>query len=251
MRGRLEAVERSGIFSNGGPVVRGFESDLVARLFDGKGEALAVANATLGLMMAIRLEAGGRPGDGRFALMPAFTFAATAHAALWAGLTPLLCDVDPDDWSAAPAAEERLLAEHGSRIAVIVPYATFGAAIDLERYRRLARRHGVGIVVDAAASLGTRDMQGRGFGAGFPFPIIFSMHATKTFATGEGGVIYAGDGARIAALRTMNNFGFGADRCATMPGINAKLRCPVSFRPQTTQVVHVYRFLDEDFTAPA
>lgn len=35
------------------------------------------------------------------------------------------------------------------------------------------------------------------------------------------------------------------------PGVNAKLRCPVSGRPQTMQVVHVYRFLDEDFTAPA
>lgn len=35
------------------------------------------------------------------------------------------------------------------------------------------------------------------------------------------------------------------------PGINAKLRCPVSGRSQTTQVVHVYRFLDDDFTAPA
>ena len=223
MPDRLRAIEESGIFSNAGPVVRGFEADITRRVFGDVGECLAVANATLGLMMAIRHVAGGAPGDGRLALMPAFTFAATAHAALWAGLTPILCDSDPDDWAASAAEEERLLREHGAAISVIVPYATFGTAIDLDRYRALSDRFGVGVVVDAAASLGTLDAAGRGFGTGCDLPIVFSMHATKTFATGEGGVIYSADAALMAALRTMNNFGFGAERSATMPGINAKL----------------------------
>ncbi|MBB5710695.1 DegT/DnrJ/EryC1/StrS family aminotransferase [Sphingomonas xinjiangensis] len=205
MAAQLRAIEDRGIYSNGGPVVRGFEADATARLFEGKGDCLAVANATLGLMIAIRQAAGARAGTGAFALIPAFTFAATAHAALWAGLTPLLCDIDPLDWASSAQAEARAFDRYGDRIAVTVPYATFGAGIDLARYRDYAQR-GIGVVVDAAASLGALDAQGCQFGTDAPFAIVYSMHATKVFATAEGGLVHSGDCALIDALRRMTNF---------------------------------------------
>ncbi|QNE30671.1 aminotransferase DegT [Sphingomonas sp. NBWT7] len=218
----LARVEASGILSNNGPELRAFEADATQRLFDGRGACLAVANATLGLMIALRDAVNDGPA-GRFALMPALTFAATAQAAWWAGLTPLVCDIDPDDWSAAADEEERLLTRYGARIAAVVPYATFGYGIDLERYHWLSRRYGVAVVVDAAASLGTIDAAGVGFGAGAPFPVVYSMHATKPFATAEGGLIHCADPDRIERLRAMANFGFTAPRTATLPGLNAKL----------------------------
>jgi dTDP-4-amino-4,6-dideoxygalactose transaminase len=49
------------------------------------------------------------------------------------------------------------------------------------------------------------------------------MHATKSFAVGEAGLLYSGDPDRIARLRAMSNFGFGEPRTATMPGLNGKL----------------------------
>ena len=218
----LRRVEASGIYSNNGPEVRAFEAEVTERLFGGTGASLVVANATLGLMIALRQAAGLR-ADGRLALMPALTFAATAQAAEWAGLTPLVCDIDPDDWSSDPAIEERLLDRFGDRIAVLLPYATFGNAIDLDRYAWLQQRYGVAVVIDAAASLGTIDDAGRGFGAGMPFASVFSMHATKTFAVAEGGLIHSGDTALIERLRAMTNFGFEHGRSASLPGINAKL----------------------------
>ena len=219
----LRRVEASGVFSNNGPEVRAFEAEVTAQLFGGHGASLAVANATLGLMIAIRDAGGMNPKPGTLAVMPALTFAATAQAAYWAGLTPLVVDIDPADWSAAAAAEERAIAEHGRRVGVLVPYATFGNAIDLDRYRWLAERHGVGVVIDAASSLGTVDAAGQGFGAREPFATVYSMHATKTFAVAEGGLIHSGDADRIARLRSMANFGFEGSRSATLPGINAKL----------------------------
>ena len=217
----LRRVEASGIYSNHGPEARAFEREATDRLFGGKGACVAVANATLGLMIAIR-DAVGEPG-GRMALMPAMTFAATAEAAYWTGLIPLVCDIDAETWAADAAEEERLLAAYGDRIAAIVPYATFGYGIDLDRYRWLQQRYGVAVVIDAAASLGTVDADGRGFGAGAPFPVVFSMHATKPFATAEGGLIHCGDIATIERLRAMANFGFERPRSASLPGINAKL----------------------------
>jgi dTDP-4-amino-4,6-dideoxygalactose transaminase len=218
----LKALEQSGIFSNFGPVNTRFEQEMLTRFFGGEGACTTVCNATIGLMLAIK-EAVGNTAPGQFALMPSFTFAATAQAALWCGLTPLLCDIDPANWAADPAAESELLTRYAGKIAVVIPYATFGYPIDLERYTRLATECGVPVVVDAAASLGTFDEQGRGFGSGFAGSVVYSMHATKSFALGEAGLIYSKDAERIARLRAMSNFGFGEPRTATMAGLNGKL----------------------------
>ena len=218
----LAAIEDSGIFTNYGPVNTRFEAALVQQLFRGEGGCVTVNNATIGLMLAMAEAVGGRATGRRYALMPSFTFAATAQAAIWAGLTPLLCDINPESWLPCPQSEDALLERHGADVAVIVPYATFGNNLDLDRYANLARR-GIPIVVDAAASLGSLDTEGRGFGTGFPFSVVYSMHATKTFATSEGGVIYAADQERLARLRAMGNFGFSAPRTTTMIGLNSKL----------------------------
>jgi dTDP-4-amino-4,6-dideoxygalactose transaminase len=219
----LEEIEATGVFTNYGPVNTRFEQALVKELF-GRGGCLTVNNATVGLMLAMRHAVGNAPASGqRFALMPSFTFAATAHAAIWAGLTPLLCDIDAQTWLARADAEEDLLKRYGGQVSVVVPYATFGNCIDLERYDQLARDYRVSVVVDAAASLGSVDEAGRCFGVGSRWPIVYSMHATKTFATAEGGIIYCDDVEQLDRLRTMGNFGFGEPRTATMPGLNAKL----------------------------
>ena len=220
----LRQIEQSGIFSNYGPINTELEAGFIDQVFGGEGRCVTVCNATIGLMMAIRAALGPKPDPRRrYALMPSFTFAATAHAAQWAGLTPLLCDIDPQHWLPDPADEARLLAEHAGEIAVMMPYATFGNNLDLQRYDAWSADHGIPAVVDAAASLGSIDASGRQFGAGSPHSIVFSMHATKTFAAAEGGLIYSSRAETIDTLRVMGNFGFGAPRAATMPGINSKL----------------------------
>jgi dTDP-4-amino-4,6-dideoxygalactose transaminase len=219
----LEAIEESGHFSNYGPVNARLEQAFLGRMFAGTGACVTVCNATIGLMLALRQAARTRPGGRNLAVMPSFTFAAMAHAALWAGLTPFLVDIDPDTWLPSAEAEEAALRAHGADVAVLFPYATFGNTLDLARYERLARAHGVPVVVDAAASLGSVAEDGRAFGTGFSGTLVFSMHATKAFSTGEAGLIYSADAERIATLRCMGNYGFGQPRAATMPGLNAKL----------------------------
>lgn len=220
----LAAIESSGIYSNYGPVNARLEAELTSTLFSGVGGCLTVNNATIGLMVAIK-DAMKSPRDEqrRYALMPSFTFAATAHAAIWAGLTPLLCDIDAETWLPCARSEEELLRKYEGQIDIVLPYATFGNCLDLDRYDALSREHNVSVVVDAAASLGSRTTGLAGFGQGFRWPVVYSMHATKTFATGEAGLIYCDDPDRLARLRVMGNFGFGEPRTATMPGLNSKL----------------------------
>ena len=234
----LQSLEQSGIFSNFGPVNTLFEQEMLDRFFGGKGACTTVCNATIGLMLAIKDAVGEQP-SGKFALMPGFTFAAAAHAALWCGLTPLLCDVHPANWAADPAAEAEMLAQYAGKIAVVMPYATFGYPIDLEHYKRLADQLGAPVVVDAAASLGTCDEHGRGFGSGFAGSVVYSMHATKSFAVGEAGLIYSADTDRVARIRTMSSFGFGEPRTATMVGLNGKVS-------EVTALLGRLRLLDYD-----
>jgi len=197
---------------------------MIDRIFGGVGECLTVCNATIGLMIAIRHAIEGRPDSRRrYALMPSFTFAAMAQAALWNQLTPLFCDVNPSDWSADPASEQRLLEKHHDEIAVVMPYATFGYAIDLARYEHIQSKYGIPVVVDAAASLGTVSADGRGFATGFAGAVVFSMHVTKAFATGEGGLIYSARPELIPTLRCMSNYGFSQPRNAATIGLNGKM----------------------------
>jgi dTDP-4-amino-4,6-dideoxygalactose transaminase len=219
----LARIENSNIFSNFGPMATNLEQKLAELMFQ-SGSCLSVCNATLGLMIAIRSVLWKKPISGRrFALMPSFTFAATAHAALWNGLTPLLCDIDPETWLPSASSEEALLEEYGEQVAVIVPCATFGNALDLTHYDDLHERYGVGVVVDAAAALGSLGEDGRSFGDGSRWPIVYSMHATKPFAIGEGGIIYCADAEQISQLRAMACFGFERPRAASLPGLNAKM----------------------------
>jgi hypothetical protein len=155
----LKRIEASGQFSNNGPEVRALEAEMVDRLFDGRGCA---GGGQCDAGADDRHPAGGgHDAEARHAGDDArHDLAATAQAAIWAGLTPLIVDVDPQSWTADPARRSDARAPWRPDRA-IVPYATFGTDIDLDRYAWLARRHGVGVVVDAAASLGTLDERGR------------------------------------------------------------------------------------------
>ncbi len=218
----LAEIERSGTFSNYGPVNSRLEERFSRALFGAEHRCVTVANATLGLMLAIKRAVGWHP-RARYALMPSFTFAAGAQAALWCGLTPLFCDIDADTWLPSAAAEDELLAKYGDEIAVMVPNATFGNCLQLARYHAISASRGIPLVVDAAAALGSLDAEGEPFGIGAAHPLVFSLHATKAFATAEGGLVYCADQHVIDDIRAMGNFGFGEPRAATMPGLNSKM----------------------------
>jgi dTDP-4-amino-4,6-dideoxygalactose transaminase len=220
----LAEIETSGLFSNYGPVNSRLEQNFVDRMFGGEGACLTVCNATIGLMLAAKRALESRPSEKRrYAIMPSFTFAAAAQAALWAGLVPIFCDIDERSWMASQEAEEDILRRLGDEVALLLPYATFGNGIDLPYYHRISADYGVPVVIDAAASLGTLNDDGNASGTGSRHAVVYSMHVTKSFATSEGGLIYSSDKELIRTLRAMGNFGFGEPRTATMPGLNSKL----------------------------
>lgn len=213
----LDQIDESQLYSNFGPLNSRFEQSVLDGCFDGQGGVTTVANATLGLMLAI--SASRRP-HGRYAVMPSFTFPATPLAAMWCGLEPYFVDIRESDWCLSEPLVEAAIRDLGDQVAVVVPYPVFGTHIDIRYYSGLLKR-GIPVVIDAAASFGTRN-DGEHFGKGFEGAVVFSFHATKPFGIGEGGLVYSANPELAETIRRGSNFGFDSSRVSVMPGLNAK-----------------------------
>ncbi len=108
--------------------------------------AIAVANGTVGLEIAIR--AAGLSGE---VIVPSFTFVATSHALLWQGLTPVFCDVDPATHNLSPERVEALITP---RVTGIIGVHLWGRAVARwTSSTEIARRHGLTLFYDAAHAL--------------------------------------------------------------------------------------------------
>jgi len=97
----------------------------------------------------------------------------------------------------------------------------YGRPCAIGPLQRLADRHGLALLFDAAHAFGCvaddRPIGGHGLCE------VFSFHATKVFNTSEGGAIATNDGAFAERLRLLQNFGFaGEDRVIDL-GLNGKM----------------------------
>jgi dTDP-4-amino-4,6-dideoxygalactose transaminase len=209
----LEESYRSQWFSNFGPVHVRFSEALTERYGGDDRIALPVSNCTAGLTATL-LTLGLR---GQVA-MPSFTFSAPAHAVVGAGCTPLFCDIDSDTWEMSGSSLDRLLTRE--KVVAVLHVRVFGLCRDLSPIEEVCRRHGVPLIVDAAAALGGAVASGPAIGHAGRFE-VFSLHATKTFGIGEGGVVF-GHPEDIEHLRRVINFGQDGSNISTL-GLNGKL----------------------------
>ncbi|HEU4657950.1 MAG TPA: DegT/DnrJ/EryC1/StrS family aminotransferase [Capillimicrobium sp.] len=217
------ASEAAGFYSNGGPCAELLAGRLAAYL--GAAHVQPVANCTLGLMAALRALAGEPTATRSLVAVPSFTFTASACAIVWAGFEPLFVDVLPDSWQMDPAALRDQLDRHERRVAAVMGCSTFGSAPpdDVRAgWRDACAAAGVPLLVDSAAGFGAVDERGRRIG-GLGDTEVFSFHATKPFAVGEGGAIATPDPEVAERIERLINFGMErGGRSSAVAGLNAK-----------------------------
>jgi dTDP-4-amino-4,6-dideoxygalactose transaminase len=222
----LAAAREERWFSNFGPCCRLLRDRLEAAT---GCAAVPVANATLGLMVAVA--ALRRDEDASEALLPSFAFAATAQAAVWNGLDPVFADVDPHHWHLAHEELERSLDERRGRIAVVIALSSFGTPPPPEtrrRWQELCRQANVPLLVDSAAGFGARAADGAPIGAQGDAEVV-SFHAVKPLAIGEGGAVFSRHPEVAREVTSLIQFGFDSERRATRRhGLNAKLSEPAA-----------------------
>jgi len=188
------AVLRSGWITTG-PVAARFEERIAGRL--GGGVCLATSSGTAALHLAL-IALDLEPGDE--VICPSLTWPATANTIVLAGGKPVFADVRPDDLNLDPEDTARRVTR---RTRAIVPVHFAGAPCDMEALGRIARRHRLRIVQDAAHALGTL-WRGKEVGARGDVA-CYSFHPTKNVTTAEGGALWTRD-ARIATSARLHRF---------------------------------------------
>jgi dTDP-4-amino-4,6-dideoxygalactose transaminase len=185
--------------------------------------AATLANGTLALIAALHVAVGPGTRD-RCLLMPSFTFAAVAQAALWAGYRPWFIDIDPDTWQPSVPSARAVLECSRDRVAGILLANVFGVGNpQVGAWEDLAAEWDLPIVLDSAAGFGSMYAEGERVG-GRGACEIFSLHATKPFAVGEGGALVSRNPRLVEQAYHFQNFGFAGSRECTQLGMNGKLQ---------------------------
>lgn len=195
-----QALESTWI--SGGPFVERLEAEFAG--YCRAPFAVSACNGTAALHMAL-LALGVGPGDE--VIVPGFGFMAVANVALHLGARPVFADVDPDTWCVtANEIDKRIRRE----TKVVVPVHTYGNVCDMGPILSLATDRDLPVVEDVAeAFASTYD----GHKAGTLGRLgTFSLHATKTITSGEGGMVTTGDSELHDRLELFRSHGMRRSR---------------------------------------
>jgi len=211
----LEEMHQNRWYTNFGPLAQRFEAaiaDFMAETGSPGMHTGTFSSATTGLelmLRAMQLPKGGK------VLIPALTFPATALAIMNAGLEPVFGDVDPFSWELTAKMADT--AHSHSPLAAVMPVSAFGKPVETDQWLDFQQANSVPVLIDAAAVLGQQPVPS-GLSA------VFSLHATKPFGVGEGGLVVTSDIELLTRAKSLSNFGFvaGMTGVVQQAGTNAK-----------------------------
>jgi dTDP-4-amino-4,6-dideoxygalactose transaminase len=212
----LERIDEARWYSNHGTLLRELEARLANHYGISPTNVSVVANGTVALSAAL-LAVGAKPGTK--CLLPSWTFVASASAAWAANLIPHFVDVDPHTWMLDPNSikARKDLAD----VSAVMVVSAFGAPVDVAAWDRFTEETGIPAIIDGAASFDSV----ASVAAARPgkTPIMISLHATKVFGTGEGGLLLSTDDDAVRRFNQICNFGVWDSPAGQILGYNGKL----------------------------
>lgn len=214
----FDEVLETASFING-PAVKSFQSSLEQYL--GVKHVIPCANGTDALQIAM-MGLGLKPGDE--VITADFTFASTVEVIALLGLTPVLVDVNWDDFTIDVEAVEKSITP---KTKAIVPVHLFGQCADMKAIMDLAERHNLKVIEDNAQAIGARylDRSGARPMAG----TIGHVGATSFFPSknlgcyGDGGALFTNDDELAHTLRGIVNHGMYTRYHHDVVGVNSRL----------------------------
>lgn len=228
----FSAIVASNWYTNFGPYERRFR-DEVSSYVGGDVHVVTIANATLGIELAVFSLLGLPSDDKKEVLVQSFTFAAGPEVLVRCGFKPVFIDVKHDTWQPDFEQARAYIKDNKEKVAGVLLCNTFGVGNqDIEAWETLAKEYKLPLIIDTAAGFGSQYFQGEYVGLRGDCE-IFSLHATKPFCVGEGGLILTRSAALAKKLRQLENFGFNDDHEIASLGTNAKLQelnCAIGLR---------------------
>ncbi|UYZ57365.1 DegT/DnrJ/EryC1/StrS family aminotransferase [Hymenobacter latericus] len=206
----LNGIWERGWLTNEGPLVEQLEEALKQAL--GVKHLLFVSNGTIALQLAIK--ALGLEGD---IITTPFSYVATTSSIVWEGCRPVFVDICPDTLCLNPDLVEAAITP---TTRAILATHVFGTPCDVESIARIAGRHNLRVIYDAAHAFGVNYLGHSALNYGDVSTLSF--HATKLFHTGEGGAVVTNNDELAHKLGYMRNFGHDGPNQFIGLGINAK-----------------------------
>jgi len=149
-------------------------------------------------MAALLCEVG--PGDE--VIMPSYTFVSTANAFVLRGAQPRFVDIRSDTLN----IDEKLIVEAiNEHTKAIIPVHYAGVGCEMDEIMRLADKHGLYVIEDAAQALGA-EYRGHPLGT-FGQLGCFSFHETKNLVCGEGGALAVNSAEFVEAAEIIHQKG--------------------------------------------
>ncbi len=185
---------KSGWVSSGEYILK-FEKEFAKYI--GVKYAAAVSNGTTGLHLAL-LASGIKKGDE--IIVPDLTYVATANAAAYIGAKPVMVDVEPDYWCIKP---EAILKAITKKTKAIIPVHLYGNAAEMKEILKIAKKHRLLIIEDAAEAHGAVYYGKRAGNLGNAG--VFSFFGNKIITAGEGGMITTNDKKIYERVKLLRN----------------------------------------------
>ena len=207
----LRQIWETGVITNRGPLLQQYEEALAEHL--NVSSTVVTANATLALMVVMR--AMDLTGE---VITTPFTFAASAGAIVWSGLTPVFVDVEPGGVNICPESVKAAITPNTSAILAVHCY---GVPSKVDALREIADEYQLKLIYDACHAFGTETDKGSILKRGDAS--ILSLHATKLVSSAEGGLIVSSDEQLLNRVRLNINFGIKNENEIPDIGINAKM----------------------------
>jgi dTDP-4-amino-4,6-dideoxygalactose transaminase len=205
-----------------GPEVDALEDEMAE--FLGVRHAIGCASGTDALLLSLKAL---NPVAGDEAILPAFTFFATAGAAWNAGFRPVFCDIDPVTFNVTPETVEEVWSD---RTRVVIAVHLFGQMAPMSELKRFVSDRGCVLLEDAAQSIGAQQVAGAGPGgrsvmAGAAGDAgAFSFFPTKNLGGfGDGGLVSTSDADLAARVRKLRVHGGKQMYRHEMVGTNSRL----------------------------
>jgi dTDP-4-amino-4,6-dideoxygalactose transaminase len=202
-----------------GPEVKAFQSELEAYL--GVKHVIPCANGTDALQIAM-MGLGLQPGDE--VITADFTFAATVEVIALLGLTPVLVDVNPDDFNIDISAIEKAITP---KTKAIVPVHLFGQCANMDAVMDLAKKHNLFVIEDNAQAIGADYISEDGTSK--KSGTIGHVASTSFFPSknlgcyGDGGAIFTNDDDLAHKIRGIVNHGMYKRYHHDVVGVNSRL----------------------------
>jgi dTDP-4-amino-4,6-dideoxygalactose transaminase len=158
-------------------------------------------------------------GAGHEVVTTPHTFFATAGAIARSGARPVFVDIEPRTYNLDPARIEAAITEHTR---AILPVHLYGQCAELDEILRVAERHNLPVIEDAAQAIGAEDRSRRAGSLGRAG--CFSFYPTKNLgAAGEAGIVTTNDGELAARLRRLRAHGGATEYQHEELGFNSRL----------------------------